>query len=86
MGLFFSFLSLEIDDFRFPLIDCGDFFLCCGEQQNILYPAVQYQAKFIEGAGADRLLMSHSSKCITAYSPVIYKLIFCDSPFFHGSP
>lgn len=85
-GLFFSLLSMEIDDFLFPLIDCGDFFLCCSEQQNILYPTVQYQAQFIEGVGADWLLMFHSSKCIAAYPPVIYKLIFRDFPFFHGGP
>ena len=86
MGLFFSLLSMEIDDFLFPLIDCGDFFLCCSEQQNILYPAVQDQAQLIEGVGAYRLSMPHSSKCITAYSPMVDKLIFRDFFFFHGSP
>lgn len=43
-GLFFSLLSMEIDDLLFSFIDCGGFFLCCGKQQDILYFAVQYQA------------------------------------------
>ena len=59
-GLFFS-LSLEVDDFLFPLIDCGHFFLCSSELQDVLYSAVQYQAQLIQGVGAYRFSMAHSS-------------------------
>lgn len=60
-GLFFSLFSLEIDNFLFSFIDCGYFFFCCGEQQDILHFTIQYQAQFVEGVAVYRFIVSHSS-------------------------
>ena len=56
------------------------------KEQNILAPAAEKDAEFIDEGGGNSFVMAQAVDCMAAVAVAVDQLIGCQAAFLHGFP